>query len=76
MHFLGVSYCYFFKSIVYKNISFTVWDVGGQTKIRSGLNTQIDITFYLDNFFNGDSKNFQMIMLLFFKSIFPRNLVR
>lgn len=40
------------ETVEYKNISFTVWDVGGQDKIRPlwrhyFQNTQVSVTFFL-----------------------------
>eukprot|EP00960_Hanusia_phi_P026030 746030-Hanusia_phi.AAC.3 len=36
------------ETVEYKNISFTVWDVGGQDKVNAGLRNTIALTSYLD----------------------------
>ena len=49
--------------VEYKNVSFTVWDVGGQDKVSISINRLFHILFYRYDPF-GDT-NFRTLMALF-----------
>lgn len=62
------------ETVEYKNISFTVWDVGGQDKIRPlwrhyFQNTQVSFNFYIANVIRNKSEISGIIFFVSFAGL-------